>query len=689
MVCRVASFLLSELVLNFEPFAVQCTTCGSRLRVTDSSLIGQITTCPKCNSMIQIEIPHSGNNGPQLNQQVAVGSSNVDSQAITEDSIAPAEITDPTDAPSGFAGSDTVPSSQLEDSLGSSIDGPAPPNWESAKTQRSRQVGLVFTIATSGLLGAGLLFGWFIKNWNSTPPAIASVDAEDQGLNQEQLPAVADSVADIEPNDVPTESGDAVDSDSMPSARPRDTEPDDLPSVDTEPQTPDQDSDSQKDLPSVASTPMNTEVPNDLLPADLNDPFGLGVPKSDDDAKEDAQPTGPADLPEEMKSVIGILDLDGDQAAPALEKPPTIDEIEIEMATDENVDPTLIANPPKPINFKRALSTEMGLLSEKGYSLADLALVFSQTSGVPIQIDWVSFELVGFDIAEPVQGLKAMGTLPMTELLDRIASTVGGKVVRGESMLTIAPSDEAIDQSVRSIVDLSDFGAGQATATITINQFLGGKASEKEVALGSETMDKQLAALATDALRRVRGIAPKIDHSRFRRWAQSVSDPRLDWPIVSGGDPGPQFRSPLAFAGLARRIAQKNDSLCFINWFDANRRGLSPKQLVMPNMAADAGQVMRSMLDSFELQARQVDKDHWWIGTESSYDRFPVVVWTSQLGAQSDAFAARLQTACAQASFEMKMSVDPETGCAILLLPRFVVRQLPKLQNGLKLTQTN
>src|SRR3990167_7196260 len=40
-----------------EPFSILCTTCQTRLRVRDSSAIGQILACPKCGSMVMVQAP--------------------------------------------------------------------------------------------------------------------------------------------------------------------------------------------------------------------------------------------------------------------------------------------------------------------------------------------------------------------------------------------------------------------------------------------------------------------------------------------------------------------------------------------------------------------------------------------------------------------------------------------------------
>jgi hypothetical protein len=46
-----------------ELFALHCTTCKARLRVTDESVIGQILSCPKCHSMVMVEPPPGWGSG--------------------------------------------------------------------------------------------------------------------------------------------------------------------------------------------------------------------------------------------------------------------------------------------------------------------------------------------------------------------------------------------------------------------------------------------------------------------------------------------------------------------------------------------------------------------------------------------------------------------------------------------------
>ena len=40
-----------------EPFFLRCETCRARLRVRDERFLGQVQSCPKCGSMVQIIAP--------------------------------------------------------------------------------------------------------------------------------------------------------------------------------------------------------------------------------------------------------------------------------------------------------------------------------------------------------------------------------------------------------------------------------------------------------------------------------------------------------------------------------------------------------------------------------------------------------------------------------------------------------
>jgi hypothetical protein len=140
---------------------------------------------------------------------------------------------------------------------------------------------------------------------------------------------------------------------------------------------------------------------------------------------------------------------------------------------------------------------------------------------------------------------------------------------------------------------------------------------------------------------------------------------------------------PLAMADFLRRMAQRNETSNLINWYDFNRRAVAPERLLIPHREEDAGKTLQRVLKPLGLQARQVDDKHWWFGLESTYDRLPVVVWTPPLGPQREPFISELSDIMEGASRDIfRINHDRESDRVLMLLPRFIVRQLTKLADG-------
>lgn len=651
--------------MNFVPISVECLTCGSRLKVTDPALIGSIANCPKCNSMVQVQPPEP----PPA--QVAIGNANVDSEALTEDSIDVGdEGLDQDQLPSGFAGEIESPESEVAPA------GPIPPNWQSEKAQRSRQIGLIVAISASTLLGAVLFFGWFVKSWNQK----ADTETKPAGLvATESLNPKVDEEA--ESSKTPTEAEPNVpEALAETDTAPTDVESkiDDLPVAEAVPEQPSD------------ATEIVAETPKDDLPSDL-------IPKMDDIfAPADQKVAGAEDddastlerLPEGLRKIAGGFELEAEPTAPVLE--PLRTEIKIEGPAVEKADPMMIANPPEQPNMRRALGVQFALSTKKDQvSLGDLMLIISQITAVPIQIDWVSFDLMGVDIRQGVRA-PTRKVLTAEKFLNDVAASIGAEIQQKELMLVLTPTKATRDAAFANLFDLSDF-ADSDSAGAVLNEFLWGKdvAGQTKLKVGESQPEQELAGLATEALRRMRGVKTKVDEIAFRRWAQSTSDPVVDWPLVSAGVVGDQLDAPIAMSGFLRRIANRNGATCYVNWFDGIVHRMSPDQLTMPYSNTDAGAVLKSVLDPFKMQARRIDGQHWWVGNQSTYDRFPVVVWTEPLGPNP---AESLKAIAAMVLKSEKnishVAIDKVTGRAMMLLPRYIVRQMPKIQNGLNLTAT-
>jgi hypothetical protein len=644
--------------LSFQPFAVQCVTCGSRLRVNDPAIVGTIATCPKCNSMVQIDAPAG---------QVAVGQSNVDSQAITEEAIG-------ADGPSA----DAAPESQADGesparsfAASDQFDGAAPTAmaaWQSERTQRSRQIALVIAVSLSGLLAAIAVFAWFVNSWRgragSGAEVVASIDSElDQPTDDPpEPPAVPPTIADS-PDDVARESADpaAVESSSL--GEPSETSA--VQPADSEPSPTKAVVGTANPKPVASSDPP---VPADLLPrsplADAVDPLAPAA----------AEPGGMMELPPGLQKYLDVLPDAGVTEPPTLRAPPTMDEIDVKAAAVEGDDPLL--GKPRTLNLKADLAIPLALAAE-GYPLADLVLLIGQITGVPIQLDWVSLDLAGLDINAPVPINN--GPQSARQLLDAAAAAIGAEIREEETLLVLTTSDTTFERAIGPVIDLQDFADPKQAAQV-LNQFLDDKATGRGLQIGTSREQQQLAGLAVESLRRMRGMDAKVADDRLRRWARPAEPDSVDWPLVSGGDAGPQRFTPITIAGFLRRMAKRNQSSCVVNWYDASRRA-APEVLVLPHAGATAAITLQRTLAPFKLQVRAVDDQHWWVGTEATYDRLTAVVWTAPLGDSRDRFTQNIHAIMKGATRDtFRFTVDDQSDRALMLLPRYIVRQLPKIE---------
>jgi hypothetical protein len=388
------------------------------------------------------------------------------------------------------------------------------------------------------------------------------------------------------------------------------------------------------------------------------------------------------DLPPELAEYTKFLLEEGTVERPTLQAPPTIEDVTLEAATDELDDPAAIVRRSE-VDLKADLAIRMAL-DTKGYPLSDLALLISQITAVPVQIDWVSFDLAGVDVTTPLAAPTGWRTA--RETLEAVASGLGAEVRDEEGMVVITLTDAAFSERLTQLMDLSDFGDQQESAKQILIEFLRGEGEEpgEELTLGVTREDQQIAAIAAEGLRRMRGIAPKVDDGTLRRWGWCSNDATAGWPLLEGGQSLSQPDAPITVADWIRQTARRNQAAAIINWDDFGRRRVSPAHLMIPHAEVDAGASLQWALQPLGLQVRQVDSKHWWAGRESTYDRLPVIVWTPPLGEQRDRFSADLSAVMQDATRDVfRMTVDPSSDRALMLLPRFVVRQLAKLADGI------
>lgn len=622
--------------------------------------------------MVQIDRPSSG--------QVAVGRPDVDSQAITEESITPSDVPlgDPPEI-SGFSG-------EASDAGVSSgpVGAAAPPDWQSERTRRSRQIALVTALSLLGLLSAGVVFGWFVRSWRQgptdSPTTVAAAPTEDPVSSES---SEANDPGNTDPAEIESQQQDnAATPDQGATATLVPSQEDDSPDanladVDLADATPAEQTSVEA---TQAGAELDSSLPSDLIPqspiidAPLTSPSPTSPSASDPDVGDDASRM--SELPPGLEQYIPFLPLPGATEAPTLKAPPTMDDVQLDAAAVDRNAP-LVPTTLEPLNLRADLGYKLALAAN-GYPLADLVLLVSQATGVPIQIDWVSFDLAEIDIDAPV--VTPRGWLTARETLDSVVTPLGAELREEEFVLVMTLSDPVFAETLAQITDLSDFGDEKTSAVDVVNQFLHGDSKGRDLQIGPTREDQQRAALACEALRRMRDIAGKVDDVRLARWAQPSIRGAVEWPIVTGGKAGPPLDTPISLAGFLRRMARQNRSSCVVNWFDAGRRATAPQHLLLPHVHQDAGTTLEEALTPLGLQARSTTEGDWWVGSESTYDRLNAIVWTEPLGESRESFEQRLNRTMQNAGQEnYRMVVDHQSDRGLIMMPRYIVRQLEKI----------
>lgn len=208
-----------------QEFTIVCTTCQSRIKVRNASLIGQIVPCPKCASMVLVENPSKIIVNP--------AGTPANSQTVTKESLAPPVATaegGTTEAVDGEKGrrqrfksdsiaaskrSSDVPEQQartgpttshlegkplsspsvehLADSIPAAADwnrsNLAQAEWTTSRARMRRQILLVFFLSLSGCIIAGVLFTLFVKSLSNDKTKLAAADSAIKTPSSEALSA--------------------------------------------------------------------------------------------------------------------------------------------------------------------------------------------------------------------------------------------------------------------------------------------------------------------------------------------------------------------------------------------------------------------------------------------------------------------------------------------------------------------
>jgi hypothetical protein len=583
--------------------------------------------------------------------------------------------------------------------------------WQSESTQRKKQIVLVAMLSLFGLITAGVVFSQFVRTWRQQQAMsqAANEPPQDAPLQAESSPA--DSLEPVDAPNVPSVADPAP---------PQETPPAD--DVNTEvvapATTPPADS-TQAPALQMSPSPTPIDAPNPSVVPPLETGVIVGDRATDSGkpvAGDQPEPPPMNDLPPGLSKFLPMANLltSGNDTAEAIQPPPTIDTVRIEeaaMAPEPEADP---AASRKVVDVEKALAQRFAI-DNQGVSLADLMLVISSLTTVPIELELIAFDVAGIRVDTPIK--TPPGWMSSKQWLESTCADLGLVSTTTDNRIMISVNESKLDSELARAFSLDDFGdqsrevfAWIAPLISEVNESAamqreddasndeaadGPPVNPDQVTLsedgqtivpGASLRSKMHALFAIESARVIRGMPPKLEAWRTARWMGPWSDKHTpedattigDWPIVSGGKAVPALQAPQAAASLLRSIASLNEAKLFVGWYDATRLGFFPADPMMPySRDNSAGAVLQEMLGEPGLQTRICGPSLWYVCSEASYDRFEVFAWYTIPAGSGEAVRQRLANS---------LSVEPSTlpvvftdTTFLVRCPRYLARQMPRI----------
>lgn len=558
--------------------------------------------------------------------------------------------------------------------------------WQSQSTRRKTQLAMVAFLSLFGLIAAAVVFSQFVRTWQQqkTAAGAASVDAHDSvdedsatsELAREDVELTAEPVLTVSP--------------VVPAA---------------EPSIPIEQAMIEPASPPLASPEIEAQATTAVNAATRVDPNE----KPGENQRRPGEAESPPalnNLPPELRKYapLASLSTSDHQTAQLMQPPPTIDTVRIDDAAVEG-DPAVEANAlRKPVDVEKAFAQRFAL-ENNGSSIAELMLLISQLTTVPIEIDLIALDAAGIRAEAPIR--TPTGWMATRQWIDTTCQSLGLVANNIDGRVTITALDERLDAGISGALRLDDFGDDAANVFRWLSPLLDDEEptdnGEDDVAVAAEVTSlaedgqsiiarrslrsRVSAALSIEAIRMMRGKPAKLERWRTSRWMgpwpsqDAVSDGVSfgDWPLVTGGDGGPRLDSPRAAAGLLRAIASLNEKDILVGWYDATRQGLYPSDPVMPySREASAAGMLEEIVAEHGLQTRVCGPALWYVCSEARYDRFEVIAWYDIPPGTGEAVLTRI----AQSLSIVDVSTLPavfDDKHLLIRCPRYLARQIPRI----------
>lgn len=751
---------------------VTCLSCGGRFRVTDPRWIGSIVPCPKCQGLVEIgaddvDVDTKENATGALSDTAFEKKPSPDSSPLPKGSksakLDPMAKRARQDHPSiGELGEGGIspPPAVIPPNDGPSFDPAVDASLETPQhsatkpdANRSRRFAWIagFGIAALFLIAAlGLLF----SEREPRDSAVASRQDPNLPLSDADSPDGPTIPTDKPADDLarPDEEAGGTVSGSQPAADQQanmgidgsnlrnDETSAALPVVSSGGESAtagvNQNTTPATESPPVLSTvepassgPDRSVKPEPAQAGGTNTPSD-GIPSSDrlDSASLDALPAG-------LRKFVPLMDESTSDIGPPqmFETPPTVTSTPMGPAAEDTGTDAAIGQKGG-IDIPKAMSMRVAI-QQQGLSLAELSLLISQLTTVPIELELISLDLAGVAVTQPCT--TPTGWLTVDEWLNQTLRPMGLVAEADAGRILVFASPAKLLEASGPAIVLDDFGDAAEGAAASIRRLVGwvGKSVAQDVqdndgadrdpaeGVGSAkpasdvppavdgwmfdvqqqriTLPDDRSAivrtvLAAEAVRLSRGLPGKLRRWQTARWTgkwgidreqgeqkvgqDPIADRSInDWPLVTGQPSGPTPPSPQNLAGFLRRMGRDHQAAPIVSWRDAARHEVAPADLVMPLMdGLAAGEVLDQVFGESGLQVRDGGGSLWWVGSEANYDRYEVITWIGIPQGTGEVVARRLATSMGLATTsQLNAFWDEQT--LLIRLPRYAARQLSRV----------
>ena len=564
-------------------------------------------------------------------------------------------------------------------------------DWVSSKAKARRQILLVFFLSLSSCIVAVLLFVLFIRSWGTKPketlaqspsqPTAAEIQPPEtpaETLPVEPLPAEPSHESSsnnlLEPADVASTPGEKSDEPETDLASKPDTDmPDtDMPGTDTSLPLPEKAVDSPENLPSVAP-PINADDHAKTAQEDANSSSNT----PNDNNPKDAAP----ELPESLRRLATVFDpslemrlgeLPGSRLQAGLSTP---DIAALPVLSTAKLHPPAAA----PLDVAKKLEEEIAGVEIQERPLAEILELWSQLSGIGIEMRWSEVAAVNVEPSELVS--VRLGRTNYQDLLTAILSPLGlDFVALDKSLVRISPSEAKVNELLPKSWKVTDLVTDKSPIA-EVERIL------RELNPGLENAYKFVGdeiQWASDAKAFQKfAVLETLEHLRVMRGIPIASayKPALferGWPDPSNESATKVVLKPPAVKNAPviqtlSQAARESDATISVDWFGAWEHGLTPftEDTFLPRGRSLSG-LAEAVAFKYGLDVAWLSSNHAVLTTLPRLNHMEIMVHF-ELSDQRDIESlkrrlSRFSTLSAQDLPSIRFAIDPQSDMLLAII---------------------